>query len=337
MNEIQNDLLYGVYEFLEPNDLARLTCVCNKFRSGHEQISHLIWEKYLRVRWGLNNQIMDKELKKLTSTEMMLVYPQSSPIIDGITSDHTDIVFDQNIFAADFLGRVGESNRSVQGTICFPSIKDVTKTRRNSFVEKMMCFANRMAKEFLRECDFPEFAMDDDQEMEGVRHSIPFAYYNVHYILSYYLKPRFISYYEVEIKPSKIPHSESATGFECVAVGLATKSFMKNKRLPGWDNESFGYHGDDGAIFHGQGRQLSEFGPRYGCNDTIGCGLNHLDSTIFFTLNGKMLGTAFEDIPRDVDLYPTVGIDSNCSVHFNFGKDRPFQFDLVQYIQCLEV
>lgn len=41
--------------------------------------------------------------------------------------------------------------------------------------------------------------------------------------------------------------------FDCVAVGLASTRFQRRQRLPGWDEESYGYHGDDGAIFHGRG------------------------------------------------------------------------------------
>ena len=33
----------------------------------------------------------------------------------------------------------------------------------------------------------------------------------------------------------------------CVAIGLATDQFDNNTRFPGWDFESYGYHGDDGG------------------------------------------------------------------------------------------
>ena len=230
----------------------------------------------------------------------------------------------------------------------------------------MMTFASRFAEKYILDCVLHELSSESESENDldsPLRsHSAPFVVKISPAVTEYYVKPRFISYYEVEIRasvmrrhddnsntslPSLLQHIQQheqqqqgagitetaeAEGFECVAIGLATKSFMKNKRLPGWDSESYGYHGDDGAIFHGQGRQLSEFGPRYGCNDVIGCGLNHRDASIFFTLNGKMLGTAFTGVSTDKELYPTVGIDSNCSVHFNFGM-KPFQFSLVEYLE----
>ena len=115
---------------------------------------------------------------------------------------------------------------------------------------------------------------------------------------------------------------------EVVAVGLSSSRFLYNHRLPGWDSESYGYHGDDGNIFHGHGRQFGAYGPTFGFGDIVGCGINYRTKSIFFTLNGEFLGDAFKSVVGD--LYPTVGIDSSCDVIFNFGF-APFQFDLLLY------
>ncbi len=71
--------------------------------------------------------------------------------------------------------------------------------------------------------------------------------------------------------------------------------FSNNKasveRLPGWEHESWAYHGDDGKSFlgenQGQGRQ---YGPTFGVNDTVGCGVNFSTGCAFFTKNGVFLG-----------------------------------------------
>lgn len=334
MDDIQDDLLYNVLQCLEPADLARLAGTCRKFKNDHDKISQLIWNNHVCSKWGLGRDQTVMCYPVFNTAQLRSFYPNCSRMISGIVSDHTDIKFDQTTLTAEFVGRIGENNRSIQGSDPFPVSKG-PEDERSSFYESMMSFANKIAVEFLKECDFPDLVMDDGEESDVVRYSIPFARNIADGSIQYCVKPRFISYYEVQIKPPTQPHLLSEAEFECVAVGLATKSFMKNKRLPGWDMESFGYHGDDGAIFHGQGKQLSEFGPRYGCNDTIGCGLNHRDNSIFFTLNGKMLGTAFREVPSDVELYPTVGIDTNCVVQLNFGK-RPFAFDLLGYVESID-
>eukprot|EP00536_Pseudo-nitzschia_multiseries_P013453 jgi/Psemu1/327193/estExt_fgenesh1_pg.C_5750021 len=123
---------------------------------------------------------------------------------------------------------------------------------------------------------------------------------------------------------------------DCVAVGVATKRFQVQSRMPGWDGESFGYHGDDGGIFHSSGAMLSEFGPKFGPGDTVGCGVDYISKGIFYTLNGKFLGYAWKNISDAIlekDLYTVVGLDSNCPVHLNLGFSGSFQFDLSGFIQ----
>ena len=67
-----------------------------------------------------------------------------------------------------------------------------------------------------------------------------------------------------------------------------------------------------------------------------GQGKNYISKGIFYTLNGKFLGYAFKDIDSSVlqtDLYPVVGLDTNCPIHVNFGTDNEaFQFDLSDHI-----
>lgn len=177
--------------------------------------------------------------------------------------------------------------------------------------------------------------------------SVPFRFYDAETEKSYfYANPRSIHFFEVEFCQSRVTDDEQplTTGdgnidaadesdwFECVAVGLSTNSFLKQKRLPGWDEESYGFHGDDGAIFHGRGWQLSSFGPTFGFNDVVGCGLDFCNRSIFFTLNGKYLGTAFTNVRTDKALFPTVGLDANVEVKFNFGL-TPFLFDLKGHIE----
>ena len=155
------------------------------------------------------------------------------------------------------------------------------------------------------------------------------------------LLPRSISYYEVTIEAAPealfTPLAALIADGElvdCVAVGLATEGFSQSEMLPGWDRKSYGYHGDDGAIFHGRGRALKNFGPSFGVGDTVGCGLDLRQREIFFTLNGKFLGAPFRDVDPSLELYPTVGIDANATVRFNFGLDSPFAFCLEEMLLC---
>ena len=124
-------------------------------------------------------------------------------------------------------------------------------------------------------------------------------------------------------------------------MGLASSAFDPNTKLPGWDAHSYGYHSDDGGLFHDCGYKVGEFPSvtGFGPGDTVGCGYNYIARSIFFTLNGTFLGTAFQDVDlslhKDGCLYPTVGMDSTCEIQFNFGQ-TPFQFNLVRYLSFTE-
>jgi hypothetical protein len=179
-----------------------------------------------------------------------------------------------------------------------------------------------------------------------------------------HLTPRLVAYFEVTILPrpahplaSRPHHHQHRPNFnninntvltapECIAVGIATSSFAWNTRMPGWDQHSFGYHGDDGGIFHGHGNMVRAFGPSFGSGDTVGCGIQYHGSngssscitrndndsscSIFFTLNGTFLDYAWTRVAclSEQDWYPVVGLDSNCPVACNFGCSKPFLFDL---------
>ncbi|KAG0171165.1 hypothetical protein DFQ29_008975 [Apophysomyces sp. BC1021] len=105
----------------------------------------------------------------------------------------------------------------------------------------------------------------------------------------------------------------------------------KLNRLPGWDEGSWGYHGDDGHSFAGCGIGKG-YGPSFTTGDTVGCGVNFADNTAFYTKNGMFLGTAFNSIKTSTPLFPCVGLRTPREVvTVNFGQDA-FAFDIVQYL-----
>ncbi|CAJ0568353.1 unnamed protein product, partial [Mesorhabditis spiculigera] len=57
-----------------------------------------------------------------------------------------------------------------------------------------------------------------------------------------------------------------------VGVGFGPKS-MGRERMPGWDTDSYAYHGDDGHFFTGDGNGR-EYGPKFKEGDVIGAGIN---------------------------------------------------------------
>lgn len=73
-----------------------------------------------------------------------------------------------------------------------------------------------------------------------------------------------------------------------IGVGFSTKA-VPLSRLPGWEPESWAYHGDDGLAFGGQSSG-KHYGPPFAATDVIGCGVNFRTGSAFFTKNGDYLG-----------------------------------------------
>uniref|UniRef100_T1IZ84 Ran-binding protein 9 n=1 Tax=Strigamia maritima TaxID=126957 RepID=T1IZ84_STRMM len=132
-------------------------------------------------------------------------------------------------------------------------------------------------------------------------------------------------YFEVKIV------SKGRDGY--MGIGLSVQGVNMN-RLPGWDRNSYGYHGDDGNSFCSSGNG-QPYGPTFTTGDVIGCGVNLIDNTCFYTKNGHNLGIAFTDLP--LNLYPTVGLQTPGEVvDANFGQ-APFVFDIEDMMKELRM
>jgi hypothetical protein len=252
-----------------------------------------------------------------------------------------------NIRLVQFEGQVGTGNRSIRSDQPFPPVcscyneinrkknrlsaskklkkmtpfqrkansgrrqkDDTTMLRLTSFVGRLH-LASDSRDYYLRPFVIPTIISDTKStDNESIRLLID-------------LTPLFVAYFEVNIMEQAVLH-------ECVSIGLSTSTFCPQDKLPGWDSESYGYHSDDGGMFHGKGIPPHLGRPSYGPGDIVGCGLEYKSRRIFFTKNGKFLGYEFDKVDEDVvesGLYPTVGVDSECPIFVNFGE-RPFCFDL---------
>ncbi|KAJ3050020.1 hypothetical protein HK097_009001, partial [Rhizophlyctis rosea] len=121
-----------------------------------------------------------------------------------------------------------------------------------------------------------------------------------------------------------------------IGIGFCTRSVALG-RLPGWEDSSWGYHGDDGHSFSCSGTGKM-YGPTYTTGDVIGCIINFLNMTASFTRNGVHLGVAFKELNRNMRdtekaLYPSVGLRTPGEiVEANFGT-QPFVFDIEQFFK----
>ncbi|ORE22321.1 SPRY-domain-containing protein [Rhizopus microsporus] len=114
-----------------------------------------------------------------------------------------------------------------------------------------------------------------------------------------------------------------------IAIGFCRK-INSLDRLPGWEEHSWGYYGQNGHKSSGPGTDKS-YGPRFTTGDVIGCGVDFRDMSAFYTKNGVHLGVAFKKI-KETDLYPFIGFKSpGEKIMANFGS-KPFKFDIKQHM-----
>lgn len=331
------ELLENIFRNLDPSDLLKIDLLSKEFRRA--EALHRVWLDLCKKKWSIRPS-ESASFKLEPNDTFKMLYFIASPIPNDLTCCDSRLSLTGT--QVRFSGKVGEENRSVKSTVPFP----VVRIQTNAIIE-ISVFA--LIRDFL----FCRQLLMRGKQARG-HFSCPYVDNN----LLINTTPRSVAYYEVRIAkgPSRVRSYSNFNGFlrsdplttggvstvavaetavhdeallpECVAVGLSSAHFNAECRLPGWDPESFGYHGDDGCLFHGKGIQIAEYGPRFGAGDVVGCGINYKTRTIFFTLNGRFLGDAFR--VASGELFPTVGIDAEVSITFNFGR-APFAFDLLKY------
>ncbi|XP_066923576.1 ran-binding protein 9-like [Clytia hemisphaerica] len=117
-----------------------------------------------------------------------------------------------------------------------------------------------------------------------------------------------------------------------IGVGLCAHG-VNTSKLPGWEKDSYGYHADDGHSFCASAAGEA-YGPTFTTGDIIGCGLNLINKTCFYTKNGVNLGIAFKDLIPN--LYPTIGLQTPGEiVDVNFGQ-QDFVFDIEEMKKKLQ-
>eukprot|EP00297_Palpitomonas_bilix_P013824 CAMPEP_0113893632 /NCGR_PEP_ID=MMETSP0780_2-20120614/16213_1 /TAXON_ID=652834 /ORGANISM="Palpitomonas bilix" /LENGTH=217 /DNA_ID=CAMNT_0000883969 /DNA_START=200 /DNA_END=853 /DNA_ORIENTATION=+ /assembly_acc=CAM_ASM_000599 len=130
----------------------------------------------------------------------------------------------------------------------------------------------------------------------------------------------------------KIARLGASNEFCTCSIGVTSGPIFSLHNPVGWDEGTFGYHGDDGCAYEQIGRKGRgvQFGPITKEGDVVGCGLNFIEKTIFFTHNGRMLGHAFHMIP-EAPIFPTFSVKNEGeTIAVNLGC-FPFLFDIHSY------
>jgi hypothetical protein len=135
---------------------------------------------------------------------------------------------------------------------------------------------------------------------------------------------RKVPFYYVEM--TLMEGSSSTSTDATVTLGFAHKNYAANKQ-PGWNTGSVAYHGDDGGIFVGPTGRHTYSREVYHIGDTVGVGLHIPSNRVFFTKNAQLQMVACS-INENEPLHICVGMWDKIHISMNFGKEKPFVFDL---------
>ncbi|GAM23782.1 hypothetical protein SAMD00019534_069570 [Acytostelium subglobosum LB1] len=133
-------------------------------------------------------------------------------------------------------------------------------------------------------------------------------------------------YFELKIENDLSASDNVNAPVNCV-IGLVAMSHVSQLRtLRDW-KYGYGFSGKDGhkACHRVNSSRSRKYAASFTRNDVVGCGWNRKEGKVFFTKNGKYLGTAFKNVFGDY--YPAVQLGSNVSLSVNFGAS-PFLYDV---------
>ena len=116
-------------------------------------------------------------------------------------------------------------------------------------------------------------------------------------------------------------------------IGIGEKNLTEKCIQLGLTTFSFGYH-SKGKSYNN--KKNNKYGETFAKGDIIGCGVDFIDKSIFYTKNGKFLDYAFKEINFELNkdlFYPSICMHSlNIEIQLNFGKED-FKFDINNYYE----
>ena len=139
------------------------------------------------------------------------------------------------------------------------------------------------------------------------------------------LNKRPIFYYEANI---------IADGKEAdLLIGIGEKDITEKCIQLGLTTYSYGYH-SKGRSYNN--KKQTKYGETFAKGDIIGCGVDFINKSIFYTKNGKFLDFAFKDINFELNkgfFYPSICMHTlNIEIKLNFGIED-FKFDINNYYE----
>lgn len=167
----------------------------------------------------------------------------------------------------------------------------------------------------------------------NIIHPIPFTFPFINNNNEIELFNSNIFYYEITI----LEQNRVSWSTETIAIGYGNIEINVNS-IPGWKNDTFGYHLDDGS-FQKNGNYYKNYGPIGKQGDIFGAGIIFINNNLyksFFTINGYLIQDDIEPFEIKYDITPIIGYSHSHKIKYNFGKDK-FNFNLSEFISSNKI
>eukprot|EP01114_Cavostelium_apophysatum_P014718 TRINITY_DN3883_c0_g1_i1.p1 TRINITY_DN3883_c0_g1~~TRINITY_DN3883_c0_g1_i1.p1 ORF type:complete len:291 (+),score=25.83 TRINITY_DN3883_c0_g1_i1:95-967(+) len=118
---------------------------------------------------------------------------------------------------------------------------------------------------------------------------------------------------------------------DIIDIGFCNGSFPVQRNKLGCRSGSWAYCGYNGSKASVKDLlKIVRYARPFGVGDVVGAGINWETSEIFFTLNGKHLGTAFNvSNEAQQEFFPAIGTGHRKKILLNFGQ-KPFAYDFTK-------
>mmetsp|Transcript_5976 Transcript_5976/g.14456 ORF Transcript_5976/g.14456 Transcript_5976/m.14456 type:complete len:418 (-) Transcript_5976:792-2045(-) len=341
---INFDVYVEIAAYFEPADVRALSATATMFRAHNA--SAVIWEERIARSWGRPGLQWSRNAVYHTPLPMAVLFATAvqAPHLLEMTATGLELVNSaspcQKVL---FVGEVARRNRVVRSVVPFPTpnggprstLRDkISLGLRSQLLCRTVPFLRGGAGAVKSGAlgavkgppPHPSIAALQGLPRWPIATRRPFTMPLLERGGSIVAAPTHVAYFEVHIESR---HVAVAHVMECVAIGLSQASFPLEGSMPGWDSCSYGYHSDDGGVFHASGHSV-EIREPFGVGDVVGCGMDYGGPDgvdIFFTKNGRFLGTCFSNVQGVEALYPTIGLDAAFTLKVNFG-DEPFMYDV---------
>uniref|UniRef100_K3W6V9 F-box domain-containing protein n=1 Tax=Globisporangium ultimum (strain ATCC 200006 / CBS 805.95 / DAOM BR144) TaxID=431595 RepID=K3W6V9_GLOUD len=298
LTSLPDDLLARILAFTAPRDVEAMA-VASKTVARHVLPRFPLWKTMFCNRWAMLNFSLDDTIDVEIDARLRALFPSESRMYQLLAHAVTPVPAYADIPATMQYGQ--GINNTIVALNSDLSVRAVKSRRGREARTSDIAFAGQLLggdRSVRANTTFPT-TFHVQVYKRRVPHTDSKFKYEIGVTASGYFE---ITIAQREQEQPSRRHLRIG-GSDMSSIGVGTPRFRLMDKQPGWDRQSFGYHGDDGRFYHNTGYG-QHFGPSFDIGDTVGCGVwrdtQTSHSSVFFTNNGDLIPTGDRDIDYEL-------------------------------------